>query len=238
MKMWRKTTVDWFLGICLVVIPTASRTQASTQAYVRTVDTIETQLTYDELDSKIARWVDLLEGESQVCHVPLCDTFPSFYSLPLLRVGVFAKREQINSNQTRLILLYLWRMKTREQIPAAIGKATGALKQELGMELERARVLNKKSYASFSGLTLINSGLGKAYAGGGNAYSKPSAPLAILGGIIDAICTAGLVFGDATFRKFSLGGLLVLKGTNVFTLSLISGHNKLVDTGYKFRPSR
>jgi hypothetical protein len=202
--------------------------------FEKSIDTFTVEMTKPHFDSTVSHWIEKINGKVLPCTVSACDTLPPYYSTGLLRTGLFIKTENLNNNYLKVNLTHVWNRGYRSFALFRTPNVSYTLKQELGLPNDIGQNINDKSYWTFLGLTLLNSGIGMAYASYKSPFSYETIPFTILYTLMDAALTAGLFIDDKGVRGFSAIFLPAAKAAVCIRVIFIREHNKFAKTGYKF----
>jgi hypothetical protein len=200
----------------------------------KSVDTFTVEMTKPQFDEALSRWLDKMKGKTLPCTAYFCDTIPPYYSSGMLRTGLFIKTNTVDNNHLKLDLTHVWARKYRKYALYRIPNVSYTLRQELGFPKDMGETIHGKSYWTFLGLTLLNSGFGMAYASYKSPFSYGNIPFTILYSLMDAALTAELFINYHNDRGFAALFLPFTKAAVCIRIIFIREHNKLSKTGYKF----
>jgi len=224
-----------FKILLITVIMTINADVCAKVDYERCIDTFTVSTCDAGVDTKIDNWLSKMNGKLIPNNCPNCDTLPSLYNSGIFRTALFIRKDTCVDNHSHLTLIHIWNSENRKKAQYRIPNVTSTIKQEFGVIDENALEFGRKSYLTFAGLTLINSGIGLAY----GAHDSPfyyNHPLFITGyGIMDLAFTIGMFLPNEKISRLSMGFLPLTKAITLLQMILIKEHNKLGKTGYKFR---
>jgi hypothetical protein len=221
----------FFIILCILLI---QQTVIAKHIFERCIDTFTVKMETNNIDSSISIWLNKIGGKLIPKKCFECDTIPPLYTTGIFRTALFIRTDSNSNGESTLSLIHIWDKEYRKQALYRIPNVTSTLKQELKLNVNGAVELKRKSYLLFTGITLLNSGAGLAYASYESPFFENHPVFIAFYGLMDLAFSIGIFLPNDKIRSFSSGFLPLTKAATLFEMILIKEHNKLGKTGYKF----
>jgi len=198
------------------------------------IDTLKTSLSLNNFDKVKHAWLSKFRYREKEINGYAPNSY-CWYSLIPLRDGFLIRAHEVAPDSTIVELIYPEYNLRKAQVNYRAPNIYYTLQQEIGIINNNGSNLIHKNYLAFTGISLLNPGLGMFYADFKNPVIKSNYFLITLYTIADVVFYAGLFSKDKDFKTLSYICLPGFRIVTFFSLPFLKWNNELIKTNYNFK---